>query len=54
MAVMAKPRTCAFTLNPAKSEKFFNQKEHTAEKALARAMAHKAKSGMVDSCKNGK
>lgn len=54
MAVIAKPRTGAFVLDDKKAKNFFKQTEHTADKAIARVMVHRAKAGMVDSCKDGK
>lgn len=54
MATMAKPRTGAFILDSKKSKEFFANKENTADKAIARAMDHRIKAGVVDSRKNGK
>ena len=50
---MAKPRTGAFVLDSKKSKEFFANKENTADKAIARALAHETKAGVVDSRKNG-
>lgn len=54
MAAVVKPRTGAFVLSAEKSEKFFSQHNHAADKIIARAMAHKTRAGMVDSANDDK